>query len=70
MREADELAKRYWEVRDQAKALEAHAKQVAAEANEEERDAEKKRVTVSLIDIDFYHAHAFFLYSIYKNSFF
>jgi predicted nucleic acid-binding Zn-ribbon protein len=46
MREADELAKKYWAARDEAKALEDHAKRVAAEANEEAKDARDKRVTV------------------------
>lgn len=47
VREADEVARRYWEMRDQAKALEDHAKAVASEAAAEARDAQKKRKEVS-----------------------
>lgn len=46
MKEADDIARKYWEVRDEAKALEEHAKAVAGEAAAEARDAQKKRVTV------------------------
>lgn len=46
VREADEIAKKYWAVRDESKRLEALARDLMAEAGEEERDAEKKKVTV------------------------
>lgn len=46
VKEADDIAKQYWAVRDEAKRLEEHAKEVAGEAADEARDAQKKRVTV------------------------
>lgn len=44
--EADEIAKKYWAARDEAKRLDDQAKTLAAEAAEEAKDARNKRVTV------------------------
>ncbi|GAB4823705.1 hypothetical protein N2152v2_010751 [Parachlorella kessleri] len=43
VKEADELAKRYWAVRDESKRLESYAKRLAGEAADDARDAIKKR---------------------------
>ena len=47
VKEADELAKRYWAVRDESKRLESYAKRLAGEAADDARDAIKKRNEVS-----------------------
>ncbi|KAI7837217.1 hypothetical protein COHA_008943 [Chlorella ohadii] len=50
MREADELAKRYWEKRDGAKKMEEQAKALASEAASEARAAQKARVTAERLE--------------------